>query len=190
MRIGDNCWIREGVTIHRGAKAGTWTEVGEGCLLMANSHVAHNVRLGSKVILVNGALLAGYVEVGDRAFLSGNCGVHQFTRIGRLAMVTGSTIATKDVPPFCATRHNSANTVGGLNVVGMRRAGLTAQDRTDVRRVFKMLYCSGLNVTQAVEQLEAAFPTGPAHEFVDFVRDSKRGICRYDGRTDAEDQNE
>lgn len=189
-RVGDNCWIREGVTIHRGAKAGTFTEVGEGCLLMANSHVAHNARLGSRVIMANGALLAGHVEVGDRAFLSGNCGIHQFTRIGRLALVTGSTVATKDVPPFCITRHCHSNVVGALNVVGMRRAGFTAQERTDIRRAFKVLYCSGLNITQAVAQIETDFPSGPAHEFVDFIRASKRGICRYSGHAGGKEAEE
>jgi len=113
VKIGDGCIIREGVTIHRGSKAGTTTEVGEGCMLMANSHVAHNVRIGNRAIIVNGVLLAGYVEIGEGAFLSGNCGIHQFCRVGRLALVTGCTVITKDIPPFCMTIHSESNVLSG-----------------------------------------------------------------------------
>mgnify|MGYP000530729936 CR=1 FL=1 len=190
VKIGDNCIIREGVTIHRGSKAGTCTEVGEGCLLMANSHVAHNVRLGPRVIMANGALLSGYVEVGERAFLSGNCGVHQFCRIGKLAMVTACTVITKDVPPFCITRHAESNVVAGLNVIGMRRAGMELTERSNIKRAFKMLYCSGMQVSEAVKKMEEVFLDGAAVEFINFIKASKRGICRYEGRGSTIDSEE
>jgi len=177
VRIGNECEIREGVTIHRGTSEGTMTEIGDGCFLMGFSHYAHNVKLGQRVIVVNGSLLAGYVEVGDGVFISGNCGVHQFVKIGRLAMLGGGGGISKDVPPFCTTRTTGFNEVVGLNVVGMRRAGMTPEERKQVKAAYRILYRSGLNVTQAVEQIRASFDSGPALEFCDFVAGSERGLC-------------
>jgi len=176
-RIGAKCTIREGVTIHRGAKPDTTTEIGDDCYLMANSHFAHNVKLGKSVIIANGALCAGYVEVGDRAFISGNCGIHQFVRIGRLAMVGALTMASKDIPPFFTTRSSSLNGVAGCNIVGMRRAGMSSADRMQVRKAFSILYRSKLNVSQAVETMRATFTSGPVLEICDFIKQSKRGIA-------------
>ncbi len=176
LKIGSGCRIREGVTIHRGTKPGSMTEVGDHCFLMANSHVAHNVKLGNYVVLVNGALLGGYVEVEDRAFISGNCLVHQFCRIGKLAILSGGTAYNKDVPPFCKTGSIS-NTVIGLNMVGLRRAGISLEDRQAIRQAFNILYRSGLNVSQAVKRLKEACPSGPAQEICVFIESSKRGIC-------------
>ena len=177
-RIGANCTIREGVTVHRGTKPDTTTEIGDECYLMCNSHFAHNVKLGKSVIVANGAACAGYVEVGDRAFISGYCAIHQFVRIGRLAMVGALTMASKDIPPFFTTRSSSLNGVAGCNIVGMRRAGMSAEDRTQVRKAFSMLYRSNLNVSQAVEALRATFNAGPVVEICDFIKQSKRGIAR------------
>jgi UDP-N-acetylglucosamine acyltransferase len=177
VRIGANCLIREGVTIHRGTKAGTVTEVGDGCFLMANSHLAHNVKLGKGVILANGALLGGYVEVGDRAFISGNCLLHQFTRVGRLVIIGGGGGASKDVPPFCMVPPLRSNRVAGLNVIGLRRAGFNPEQRSQIKEAFKILYRSGLSTGEAVAKIEATFKTGPALEFCEFVKSSKRGIC-------------
>jgi UDP-N-acetylglucosamine acyltransferase len=151
--------------------------VGDGCYLMANSHLAHNVQLGKKVILANGALLAGYVEVGDGAFLSGNAIVHQFVRIGRLAMISGGGGIGKDVPPFCTTMGIARNTIAGLNIVGLRRAGFTAAQRQEIKRAFAILYRSGLNVSQALARLRAEFSDGPAREIWEFAAASKRGVC-------------
>lgn len=181
VKIGSNCVFREGVTVHRGTKPGTSTVVADNCYLMANSHLAHNVQLGNNVILANGVLLAGYVEVGDRAFISGNVVVHQFCRIGRLVMVQGLGGASKDVPPFCVVPGLQGNVVIGLNVVGMRRAGLSPQARLEVKRAFAMLYRSGLNVSQAIERMRNEFKQGPALEFCEFIEGSKRGICAYAG---------
>ena len=186
VRIGANCVMREGVTIHRGSKEGTETVMGDGCFLMANSHLAHNVKMGNNVILANGVLLAGYVEVGDRVFISGNAAVHQFARVGTLAMVGGLGAISKDVPPYCTTRNSRQNCVAGLNVVGMRRAGFNPADRLAVRQAFKLLYRSGLNVSQAVERLRTEFPEGPVRVFWEFVEASKRGICPYGGGDEEE----
>jgi len=187
VRIGANCTIREGVTIHRGTKPETETVAGEGCYLMANSHLAHNVRLGNQVIMANGALLAGYVEVGDRAFISGNAVVHQFCRIGKLTMISGNSALSKDLPPFC-TVMSSRNNITGLNVVGLRRAGYGAPDRLAIKRAFHTLYQSGLNVSQATAKIRAESPSGVVLEFCEFVEQSKRGICRFGEKTteDAE----
>lgn len=185
VRIGARCLIREGVTIHRGTKPDTVTEIGDDCFLMANSHLAHNVKLGRGVILVNGALLAGYVEVGDNAFISGNAVVHQFVRIGRLAMLGGLSGVSKDVPPFCTTRSGSVNTVVGLNVVGLRRAGFTPAQRQALRMAFKKLYLSDLNVSQALERIRADAVEPVVGEFCDFIEQSRRGICRLTGADES-----
>jgi UDP-N-acetylglucosamine acyltransferase len=176
-KIGSNCIIREGVTVHRGTKPGTATEIGDNCFLMANSHFAHNVRLGNSVIIANGALLGGYVEVGDRAFISANVGIHQFVHVGKLVMVGGNSGLSKDLPPFCIVRSLTFNLVAGMNVIGMRRAGITPEDRAQIKKAFKILYRSGLNVKQALEKMRSDFTSGPAQEFWQFVEQSKRGIC-------------
>ncbi len=177
LRIGPDCIIREGVTIHRGTKSGSTTEVGEGCFLMAFSHLAHNVRLGRGVIMANGALCGGYVEVGDMAFLSGNVVVHQFCRVGRLAMLSGNSGISKDLPPYCVTVGCSRNAVGSLNVVGMRRAGVSPEDRKGIKRAFQLLYRSGLNTEQAVRRMKEELPERPAAEFIPFIESAQRGIC-------------
>ncbi|MCS6772019.1 MAG: acyl-ACP--UDP-N-acetylglucosamine O-acyltransferase [Kiritimatiellae bacterium] len=177
--IGRNVVIREGVTIHRGTKADSTTLVGDGCFLMANSHVAHNVVLGHRVILANGALLAGYVEVGPGAFISGNAVVHQFCRIGRLAMISGGSAISQDVAPFCTTYSASRNRLAGLNVVGMRRAGFSAEERLQVRRAFRLLFREGLSPSEAVARIRAELPAGPAWEMADFAAASKRGLVSF-----------
>lgn len=178
VRIGADVTIREGVTIHRGTKEGTVTEVGDGCFLMANSHLAHNVRLGKRVILANAALLGGYAEVGDGAFISGNAAVHQFVRVGRLAMLGGLSVATKDVPPFCIVRTGSYNRLAGINVVGLRRAGVSPEDRAAARSAFRALFRTNRPFREALAEVEASRSGGPALEIVAFVRASKRGVCR------------
>ncbi len=178
VRIGEDCVLREGVTVNRGTQAESVTVIGDRCMLMANSHCGHNTCVGNDVVLANGALLAGYVKVGDRAFISGNVGVHQFVHIGRMAMLGISTVLTKDVPPFCTVRPSTENGVAGLNVIGMRRAGMSAEDRAMVKSAFKVLYRSGLNVEQALKVLEQDLsPAPPVLEMIRFVRESHRGIC-------------
>jgi UDP-N-acetylglucosamine acyltransferase len=188
VKIGDSCVIREGVTIHRGTKPGTTTEIGDGCFLMSNSHYAHNVKLGRNVIVVSNALLAGYVEAGDRAFISGNCVVHQFVRIGRVAMLGGASGVSQDVPPFCTVRPLSGNTLLGLNIVGMRRAGITPEERLQIKEAFHLFYRSGLVGSQAVEEMKKRFTSGPAAEFAAFVASSKRGVCALGVGGDSGDE--
>lgn len=177
VEIGEGCVFREGVTVHRGTKADTVTRLGDRCFLMANSHVAHNCVLGDDVILANGVLLGGYVELGDRVFLSGNCVVHQFCKVGTLAMMSGLSAASKDVPPYCILHNSSTNQVAGLNVVGMRRAGLTGEQRKEIKQAFNILYRSGLNLQEAVARMKEAYPEGPAATLWKFAEHSTRGLC-------------
>ena len=176
VRIGDGNTIREYVQIHRGTKEGTFTVVGNDCYLMACSHVAHNCRLGDGVIMTNCALLAGYVEIEDRAVLSGYVGVHQFARVGTLAMVAGGTRLSKDAPPYMLVHGES--TVRGVNMVGLRRCEYITPDAIrDIRRAYRVLFRSGLSLEEALRKLEDS-PCPEVKHLVEFIRSSKRGICR------------
>ncbi len=178
--IGDNNRIREYCTLHRGTKDGSDTVVGNDNFLMAGTHLAHDVRLGNNVIAANNVLLAGHVIVGDRAFLGGNSAYHQHIRIGKLAICQGLSGYTKDVPPY--TVGAGINDIAGMNILGMRRAGLDAVARAEVKCAFTLLYRSGHNVHQALD-LAAAQTWGPdAQVFWDFVRSAKKkGICDWIG---------
>ncbi|WP_225073052.1 acyl-ACP--UDP-N-acetylglucosamine O-acyltransferase [Desulfuromonas sp. CSMB_57] len=173
--IGDGNIIREGVTIHRGNREGTSTVIGHGNYFMVNSHVAHNCRIGNHVILVNGCLLAGHVDVDDRAIISGNCQIHQFVRIGTLAMMRGGSSATKDVPPFCVNDRMSC--LRAVNVVGLRRNGYDPQRIRAIKNAFKTLFLSGLRLEAALQELETrADADDDVRLLVDFIRASKRGV--------------
>ena len=176
--VGDDCTFREGVTVHRGTKPGTTTRIGNRVFMMANSHAAHNCEVGDHVVMANGVLLAGYVVVGERAFIGGGTGVHQFCHIGRLAMVAACCMISKDLPPFCTSVSVHNSVVAGLNVVGLRRAGFTAEQRAQIKQAFNLIYRSGLNVAQARERLRAESGNPFAAEFAEFLAHAKRGICR------------
>ncbi len=190
VRIGDDCILRESVTVNRGTKPESETVVGSRCMLMANSHCAHNVQVGADVVIANCTSLAGYVTVGPRAFISGSVCVHQFVRIGTLAMIGLGSNLTKDVPPFCMVRPSLENGIGGLNVVGMRRAGMTPDERAAVKAAFRVLYRSGLNVHQALAVLEQGPATPAALEMLGFIRTSKRGICAFSTHRRGRDDHE
>ena len=184
VRMGSGNVFREHVTVHRGAKPAGATILGDGNFLMAGSHVGHDCVVGSHVILANGALLAGHVQVGDRAFISGNCLVHQFCRVGRLALMQGGSAISRDLPPFCIARGD--NGACGLNVVGMRRAGIEAATRLALRQAYHVLFRSGLRLVDAAAALESRFAHEPAVlEWVAFVRAGKRGLCRDTGKSAA-----
>jgi len=178
VEIGDDNIIREYCTIHRGSPDGSATRIGDKNFLMTGSHVGHNCVIGNNVLIANNCLLAGHVSVGDGAFLGGGSTFHQFMPIGRLVMVQGSSAFGKDLPPFVVAAER--NSVFGLNIIGLRRAGVSEKDRDEIKAAFKLIYLSGLNTSQALKKAEAMAFGGPAREFLDFVAGSKkRGICPF-----------
>jgi UDP-N-acetylglucosamine acyltransferase len=180
VRIGDGNIFREHVTIHRGTKEGTSTIVGDNNYVMVGTHFGHNVRIGNRTIIANNCLLAGYVEVGDGAVLGGGTVFHQFMRIGRLCMVRGGTRFGKDIPPFLVA--DGENIVSGLNAVGLRRAGLSSEKRMELKRLFKAIFRTGLNVSQALASLDGSSWGPEASEMIAFIREAKkRGICLVHG---------
>jgi len=188
LRIGDRNVFREHATIHRSNKPDAETLVGSHNFFMVNSHVAHNCVVGDHVILANGALLAGHAEVGDGAFISGNCLVHQFTRVGTLAMMQGGSGISKDLPPF--TMLSQGNVMCGLNVVGLRRAGFTVEQRLELKRLYRLLFRSGKNLRAALAEAQKEFSSAPARTLLDFLASAKRGVCVDTGRADAENDDE
>ena|ERR1700733_11421988 len=174
LRIGDNNVFHEHVTVHRSSKVGEDTIVGSRNFLMQHSHVGHNAVVGNDTIIASGALLAGHAAVHDRAFISGNCLVHQFCRVGTLAMMQGGAAISKDLPPFCiALRWNE---MCGLNSVGLRRAGFSPEQRLELKRVYRLLFRSGKNVREAVAEAQK-FSGTTAKVLIDFVASAKRGVC-------------
>lgn len=182
--IGKRNIIREYVTIHRGTKENTSTIIGDNNFLMATSHVGHNCKIGNNVIIANGALLAGYVTVEDACFVSGNVVVHQYCRLGRLSMVGGFSGVNKDVPPYMSVRGPSV--VWSINLVGLRRAKFDRKTINDIKQAYNFIYHSGLNTEQAIEKILELKPGKEVMHLVDFIRNSKRGICKY--RFEGEDK--
>jgi UDP-N-acetylglucosamine acyltransferase len=183
LRIGDRNVFREHFTVHRSTKSAEETVIGSDNFLMANGHVAHNCTLGDHVILANGALLAGHVAVGNGAFISGNCLAHQYVRIGTLALMQGGSAISKDLPPYTIARGD--NGICGLNFIGLRRAGISAAERLELKRIYLTVLRGGKNTRTAVKEAQALPLSGPAKNFVDFIATSKRGICRDTGTDDA-----
>ena len=173
--VGDDNVFREHVTVHRSNKTNGDTVIGSHNFLMAHSHVAHNCQLGDHVILANGALLAGHVTVQNRAFISGNCVVHQFVRVGTLAIMQGGSAISQDLPPF--TIAQGENGICGLNAVGLRRAGFTPEVRLELKRLYHALFRGGNNLRLAVTAARKNFSSPAAKVLLDFVAGSKRGIC-------------
>ncbi|MBX3733473.1 MAG: acyl-ACP--UDP-N-acetylglucosamine O-acyltransferase [Verrucomicrobiae bacterium] len=181
LRIGHDNTVREHATIHRSNQETEDTVIGDGNLLMVGSHVGHNARVGNGAVLANGALLAGHVEVGDRAFVSGNCLVHQFCRIGRLALMQGGSAISLDLPPFCVAW--GENRLGGLNAVGLRRAGVSAEDRLILRRAYHRLFRSRDRRVVALAAVRESLGGHPlVDELLRFVESSRRGVCAGSGR--------
>ena len=177
--IGRGNTIREYVSIHRAMEEEGCTVIGDDCLLMCGTHVAHDCRLSDGVIMANAATLSGHVEVGPRVFISGGALVHQFVRIGRLAMISGHCTLLKDAPPFMIYR-GYETFIRCLNTVGLRRAGLSAETRMELKRLFKTLYRSDLTPTQAIAQMDRDSLCEEGRELVDFYAPSQRGITGYE----------
>jgi UDP-N-acetylglucosamine acyltransferase len=172
--IGAGNTIRENVTVHRALDEDEATVVGDNGLLMANVHIAHDCRVGNNTIFANNAMLAGHVTVGDRAYVSGAVAVHQFCRVGSLAMVGGQSHITKDVPPF-VTIDGLSSYVVGLNQIGLRRAG-HADEISRLKDAYRVIYRSGLTWNEILARLREEFADGLAAQFHQFLSTTTRGI--------------
>jgi UDP-N-acetylglucosamine acyltransferase len=178
--MGDKNVVRECVTINRGtAQGGGVTSIGSNCLFMACSHVAHDCKVGNGVIVVNAVLLAGHVHIGDGAVLGGMCAIHQYNRIGRLAMLGGGSMNGQDVLPFANTQGDRA-VIRGINMLGLKRAGVPPESRTALKNAYKVLFLSGLTQVEALAQLKAGGKPDPiVQEWIDFIESAgKRGYMR------------
>ena len=177
LRIGSNNKIREHFTISRGTPPESVTEIGDGNFIMTSGHIAHNCKIGNNTVIASCVLLGGYVEVEDQAFLSGGVLVHQFSKVGRLAMISGNTRVNLDAPPFF-TFAGFQIAPKGLNLVGLKRAGYTAPDISILKRAYQFLYKSNLKLEAALAKIETEIPTAESLHLVNFIRNSRRGICR------------
>ncbi len=175
VRIGDRNIVREHAEIHRATHVDAPTSLGDDNFIFARAHVAHDCRLGDGVLVATGAMLAGHVSVGDHAYVSGNCVVHQFVRIGRLALLRGLSRTSRDVPPFCIM--DGTHTVRAVNRVGLRRAGLTPGQIRAIQRAFTVLFRERRNLRQALADVEREPLTAEVRELIDFIRSSTRGVC-------------
>ncbi|MCM1520909.1 MAG: acyl-ACP--UDP-N-acetylglucosamine O-acyltransferase [Lachnoclostridium sp.] len=176
--IGDNTTIRECVTINRGTASKGKTIVGSNCLIMAYCHVAHDCEVGNNVIISNATQLAGEVVVDDFAVIGGGTLVHQFCHLGSHVMIQGGALINKDIPPFVKAAREPISYVG-VNSIGLRRRGFTNEQISDIQEVYRYLYLSGLNFSDAVERIEAELPaTRERDEIILFIRNSQRGIIR------------
>jgi UDP-N-acetylglucosamine acyltransferase len=177
LTIGNHNQIREHYTISRGTKPESTTEIGDENYIMTSGHIAHNCRIGNRCVIASCALVAGYVDVEDQAFLSGGVVVHQYSKIGRLAMVGGNTRVNSDLPPFFL--YSGFNVVPkGLNLVGLKRSGFVREDVQRLKQIYNLLYRSGLKLEEALSRISSGVAGEHAAHVVRFVRSSKRGIAR------------
>jgi UDP-N-acetylglucosamine acyltransferase len=176
-QVGDGNVFREYSTASRGTPPESTTRIGNGNYIMIGVHVAHNGQVGHRAVICNNCSLAGYVEVGDAAFLSGGVVVHQFSKIGRLAMIGGNTRVNLDVPPFLLTSEFNV-AAHGLNIVGLRRAGISREAIGKLKQAYRLLYRSGLGQAEALARMEQEAACEETKQFVEFIRNSQRGICR------------
>ena len=176
--IGDNTTIRECVTINRGTKDRGITRVGRNCLIMAYSHIAHDCFVGDNCIFSNNSTLAGHITVGDYVILSGFVAVHQFCQIGSHAFVAGGSLVRKDVPPYVKAAREPLSYVG-INSVGLRRKGFENNKIIEIQDIYRILFQSNLNITQALNKLEIEFPVSDERdEIINFINQSGRGLMK------------
>ena len=188
VRVGAGTVIREHVTIHRATTPEGWTEIGRNCLIMAMSHIAHDCRLADGVIVINYAGITGHCVIGERATVGGLAGVVPFTRIGAYAYLGGCGKLTADLPPFMLADGLPA-TVRGVNVIGLRRAGVAAAVRRTIQDAHALLYRSGLTPRSALERIRGEIPPSPyITTLVEFLEGARRGICGSPGAVAVENE--
>lgn len=173
--MGNGNQIRECVTIHRSTDLNVPTTIGNNCLLMANAHIAHDCHLGNNIIIANCTAVAGHITIEDRAVISGLIGIHQFSRIGTMAMLSGGTMVHQDVPPYCIAQGSRARLVG-INLIGLQRNGLSKETILAIRRAYKALFRSGKMLSEALAELEATHPCPEVQHMIDFCKNSPRGV--------------
>lgn len=178
LTIGNNNVIREHVSIHRSFIEGEATKIGNNCYIMCASHIGHDCVVKDGAIITSFAGISGHVEIGEKAVIGGHVGIHQFVRIGKLAIVSGASGVAQDIPPFTLAAGRPAK-VYGLNTVGLKRAGFDAEKRLMIKRVFDTFYRKGLKFSDAIKKIEEEFDFPEAKEFVEFVKNSKRGVCGF-----------
>ena len=175
--IGNSNKVREHYTISRGTQPESVTKIGDGNYIMTSGHIAHNCTVGNNTVIASCALVAGYAEIEDQAFISGGVVVHQYSKVGRLAMIGGNTRVNSDVPPYFL--YSDFNVVPkGLNLVGLRRAGFSRDQITKLKTAYKLLYRSGLHLEEALKRIENEAPSEETLHLIRFIRSSKRGITR------------
>lgn len=178
LKIGKRNTIREFVTLHRGTEGGGGeTVIGDDCLFMAYAHVAHDCRVGNHVILANGATIAGHVEVADWAILGGLSAVHQFVKVGAHVMISGGAMVAQDVAPFTIAQGDRAQTVG-LNLVGLKRRGFDEVQLKQLKAAYRLVFRSDLRLEEALRKIAEEAPGEVVGEFVDFIKQSERGLAR------------
>ena len=177
--IGDRNVFREHTTVNRATTLDGATTIGSDNLIMASAHIAHNCTVGNQVIMANSAMLGGHVTVQDRVFISGGCLVHQFCRIGTLALMQGGSAISKDLPPYTIAR--GQNGICGLNIVGLRRAGISPGERLTLKRLYHLLFRSGKTISDALAATQESFTRPAAKVMLDFIATTKRGVCADTG---------
>ncbi|WP_312825717.1 acyl-ACP--UDP-N-acetylglucosamine O-acyltransferase [Epilithonimonas sp.] len=176
--IGDGTTLRECVTINRGTKALGYTKVGENCLIMATSHVAHDCIIGNNVIIANGCGIAGHVEIGDFTVMGGLSAIQQFGKIGKHAMISGGSLIRKDIPPYVKVAREPIS-YAGINSVGLRRRGFTNDKIFEIQKIYRAIFQMKMNTTQAIEFIEKEMlPTMERDEIITFIQNSPRGIVK------------
>ena len=188
VEIGDNTTIREFVTIHRGTSDRWKTSVGNNCLIMAYSHIAHDCYVGNNCIMSNNSQMAGHVIMADYAWIAGFTAIHQFVKIGQSAFIAGGSLVRKDVPPYIKAVRNPLS-YGGVNSVGLKRRGFSIEKINQILDIYRIIYNKGLNTSKALEYIEEEMSASDERdEIISFIRESERGIIKRYTKTEAEDE--
>ena len=182
--LGPGCVVRESVTLNRGTAATGVTRIGSRCLFMAYSHVAHDCVIGHEVILANSVAVAGHCEVGDWSVIGGMVGLHQFVRVGKLAMIGAGAMVPLDIPPFALAWGDRAR-LSGLNLIGLRRRGYSPEMVKDLKKAFREVFDPSAPIKTHLERLDKEDRTEPVKEFLSFIQQSQRGICRPAPKEDS-----
>jgi UDP-N-acetylglucosamine acyltransferase len=175
--LGPGCVVRECVTLNRGTAATGETRIGARCLFMAYSHVAHDCILGNEVIMANSVAVAGHVEIGEGAIIGGLVGLHQFVRVGKLAMIGAGAMVPLDIPPFTLAWGDRAR-LNGLNLIGLRRRGYNATSVTALKEAYRELFFSNRPIKELLADYSLRTLSEPVQELVNFLQQSSRGFCR------------